>query len=422
VWLHVHRKRRSYNPQKHPTQRAWLAAFVDRCVKNDRRTQRRQSLTPMEDPEAYAAASGLSPEGAALLGDLHRLIPDEDQRVAFLLQKLHGFSIEEIAAAQGVTDSAVERRLKMARNALEGDENKKKRSGAYLGFGSLEALVEALRPKEPIPDEVGQEMWEQISERIRQEEASQGNGEDAPESGEDFPPLDAEPPLDPSAALAAAPALPALTSPALPALTSPALPALVAIGKGKLGTLLVLACVIGPGAGVGTALAWQAHNTSARHGCPTLAMDAATAASATTAPSSTAAAPSTSSRPAASTAPAGPPTAPSSTAAAPSTSSRPAASTAPSGAATPDEGESRRLLARMRDSMIARQYSAVLTLAEQHAQRFGASHVRDREALRIEALRQTGRTKDAEQHARAVITTHPEHKRAMERAAGRALP
>ena len=49
-------------------------------------------------------------------------------------------------------------------------------------------------------------------------------------------------------------------------------------------------------------------------------------------------------------------------------------------------------------------------------------HVREREALRIEALRQTGRAQDAEQHARTVIAAHPEHRRVMERAAGHALP
>ncbi len=80
------------------------------------------------------------------------------------------------------------------------------------------------------------------------------------------------------------------------------------------------------------------------------------------------------------------------------------------------------MLAQMREAMNGRQFSTVLTLAAQHAQRFGATNVREREALRIEALRETGRTKDAAQHARAVLATYPEHRRAMERAAGQALP
>ena len=72
--------------------------------------------------------------------------------------------------------------------------------------------------------------------------------------------------------------------------------------------------------------------------------------------------------------------------------------------------------------MIGRRFSSVLALAEQHARRFGTTHVRAREALRIEALRQTGRLDDAGQHARAVVMAHPEHRRAFERAAGHRLP
>jgi hypothetical protein len=76
----------------------------------------------------------------------------------------------------------------------------------------------------------------------------------------------------------------------------------------------------------------------------------------------------------------------------------------------------------MREAMHACQFSTVLALAAQHAQRFGATHVREREALRVEALRQTGRSKDAAEHARAVLAAYPEHRRAMERAAGQVLP
>ena len=80
------------------------------------------------------------------------------------------------------------------------------------------------------------------------------------------------------------------------------------------------------------------------------------------------------------------------------------------------------MLARMREALNRRHFSTVLTLAAQHAQRFGATNVREREALRVEALRQTGRSKDAAEHARAVLVAYPEHRRAMERAAGQALP
>ena len=375
VWMHVHRRRGSYDPQKHATRRAWITGFVDRCATNHHRTQRRRGLIPIEDPGALLLAPDLNPEQAAILQDLHRLIPNDDQRVALLLQVLHGLSIAEIAAVQEVTESAVEWRLSMARKNLEDGDDEKKRGGAFLGFGSLEALAEALKPK-PIPDEVGEAQWKRIAERIRQEEASPSN-EDAPNSGEDAAPGDTEPP--PSSSPPAA---------ALPAMTSTAGPAVVTLGTAKLAGLVALALVLGSGG-------LLARGT-ARHEQAMATTDAGSVSSA---------APSTSTRPAAS-------------------SSTPATSAAPSTStpATSSEQESLHVLAQMRDAMIGRRFSAVLALAEQHARRFGVTHIRAREALRIEALRQTGRPDDAEQHARAVVMAHPEHRRALERAAGRALP
>ena len=393
VWMHVHRRRDSYDAPTHKTPRAWVTGFVVRCAANHRRTQRRRELVLMEDPGGVLAAQGLDAEQVTILRDLHRLIPNEEQRVALLLQVRHGFTIAEIAAVQEVTESAVEWRLSMARKSLRNGDEKKAKSGAYLGFGSLEALAEALKPR-PIPDEVGRRDWERIAERIRQEEASPGDPETEPPPEGPFP-SDLPPAV------------------ALPALASPTLPALVTLGKVKLAALVFLSFMSGAGAGVGCIAAWRAHETG-RYTHATPAMDAAPVASAKAVPSSTPAARSTGARAAA----------PSSTPAAPSTSTRAAApsSTPATRAATLDEGESRRVLSRMRDSMIAQQFSRVLTLADQHARQFRTTHIREREALRIEALRETGRTNDAEQRARAVIATHPEHRGAMERAAGRALP
>ena len=406
VWMHVHRRRGSYDPQKHATRRAWITGFVDRCATNHRRTQKRRGLIPIEDPGALLLAPDLDPEQAAILRDLHRLIPNDDQRVALLLQVLHGLSIAEIAAVQEVTESAVEWRLSMARKNLE-DGDEKKRGGAFLGFGSLEALAEALKPK-PIPDEVGEAQWKRIAERIRQEEASPSH-EDAPNSSEDAAPGDTEPP--PSSSPPAA---------ALPAMTSPAGPAVATLGTAKLAGLVALALVLGSGGLLarGTARHEQAMATtdagSVSSAAPSTVAPAACASSATTATSTrpaSGAAPSTSTRPTASSVAA-------------STSTTPASSAAPVAVApaTSSEQESLHVLAQMRDAMIGRRFSAVLALAEQHARRFGVTHIRAREALRIEALRQTGRPDAAEQHARAVVMAHPEHRRALERAAGRALP
>ena len=436
VWMNVHRRRSSYDAPTHKTPRAWIAGFALKCAANHRRTLRRRAqVLVQEDPDRLFAAVGLDPEQAAILRDLHRLIPNEDQRVALLLQVQHGLTVAEIAAVQEVTESAVEWRLHMARRDVKNGDDK--RRGAYLGFGSLEALAEALEPK-PIPDEVGRRQWERIAERIRQEEASPS----APETEPPAEPLPTEPPPAEPLPTEPPPAEPLPIEPppssfppaaALPALASPTVPALVTLGTAKLAALLFVAFVSGAGAGVAGVLAWQAH-AAGRHGRVMPTMDTAPLASAPTAPSSTAAtsaAPSISSTAApGSTTPAAPSTRPAvpatATSAAPSThpsapSSTAATSAAPSGAA-PNDGASHRLLSRMREAMSGRHFSRVVALAEQHARQFGTTHIREREALRIQALRETGRTQDAEQHARAVITTHPEHRRAMERAAGRALP
>ena len=120
----------------------------------------------------------MNPEQATILRDLHRMIPNDEQREALLLQVRHGLSIAEIAAVQEVSESAVGWRLSMARKALMDDDDEKK-SRAFLGFGSLAALAEALKPR-PIPPEVGERQWQQIAERIRQEEAAPSDTDPPP--------------------------------------------------------------------------------------------------------------------------------------------------------------------------------------------------------------------------------------------------
>lgn len=400
VWMHVHRRCDSYDARKHKTRRAWITGFVQRCAANHRRTERRHEVVLVQDPTELGPAPGLSAEQTAILHNLHELIPNDDQRLALLLQVRHGLSIEEIAAVQGVSESAVIGRLHMARKALRSDDEEKSR--AYLGFGSMEALAEALKPG-PIPEEVGEREWQEIAERIRREEGL---------------PHEPEPPPSPDFLAPAQPAPPSPLppSPALPALASTTGPALVALTKMKLAALLVFAFMSGAGTGVGALLAWLAHD-AARHARVVPTMDPATPASA--APSSPvsptassagvvlSAAPSTSTRSAASSA---------------APVSRGASSTASSTASRVSEVESQRLLAQMRQAMRGREPSEVLRLAEQHAQQFGAANAPQREALRVAALREMGRGKDADEHARAVVRAYPQHRRKIERAVGHGLP
>ena len=378
AWMQIYRRRDSYDAATHKTPRAWITGFVQRCAANHRRAQRRDPVS-VEEPGEQHAARTLSPEDAAILRDVDRMISNEEQRTALHLHYRHGLTIAEIAAIQEVGESTAKERLAMARRTLMSDDDEKK-SRAFLGFGSMEALAEAMKPR-PIPRETGERLWKKIVEQIRQEEAARCDSD---------PPPSSQPPAA-----------------ALPAQASPTAPTLGALGNAKIAIVLLLAFLGGSGV-----LVWKANGAMA-HGPTTAAMNAATAPSAAPSTSSTA---STSSAPSA-TATASTSTSSTATASTSSTSSAPtatASSTAP--------GESQIVLARMREALNRRHFSTVLTLAAQHAQRFGATNVREREALRVEALRQTGRSKDAAEHARAVLAAYPEHRRAMERAAGQALP
>lgn len=400
VWLHVHRRRDSYDATKHKTPRAWITGFAQRCAANHRRAQRRRPLTLLDDLGDLRPAPGLSAEQAAILENLHELIPDDDQRTALLLRVRHGLSIEEIAAVQGVSESAMRRRLHMARKALKTDDDKKSR--AYLGFGSLEALAEALRPP-PIPPEVRDRVRQRVAERIRQEETPP-------------PDTDPPPPSDSLAPAQPAPPSPLPPAPALPPLTSTAAPTLLALGKAKLAALLILAFVSGAGAGVAALLAWLAHDAARHARIPSTMPPAPAPRTAPSTPSSASAlvnaTTSPSTAPTASSAPPPP-------SAAPSTSTLPPASSAPPG---PTDAGSQRILARMRQAIQSRHFSEVLRLAAQHAHQFSAENAPQREALRVEALREMGHTHEAAEHARAVITAYPQHRRKIERAAGHALP
>lgn len=424
VWLHVHRRRGSYDATRHKTRRAWITGFAERCAANYRRTQRRRPLSFVEDAGDLWPAPGLSAEQAAILANLHELIPNDDQRLALLLRVRHGLSIAEIAAVQGVEESTVQGRLAMARKALKRDDDEKK-SCAYLGFGSMEALADALEPG-PVPPEACERVRQRVAERIRQQEPAPGDSDPSPSS---YPP---------------APALPVLPSPlppaaALPAPTSPTGAALVALSAPKLAGILMVAFLGGAGTGLGGLLAWRACE-AARHGhiapavdpAPVTSAAPATSVRSTPAPATrssagvvVSAASSTPARPMACSSPSTTPSTPARLTA----SSRPSAapSAAPGSAAAPSTAapgtdESQRLLARMRLAAQGQQLSEVLGLAEQHERRFGAMNSREREALRIEALRGMGRGKDADEHARAVIAAYPRQRRQMERAAGHALP
>lgn len=342
VWKTVHQRIGTYDPEKHKSWRAWITGILRRCAANHRRAADR----PDGMPDSFAElvpAPGLDAEQIAVLRKLIGTIPNGDNRDALLLQ-LEGFSVAEIAVIQGVTPSAVEKRLYMARQHLKGDDEKK--AGAFLGFGSLEALAEALRPKDELPDEVGEQEWERIAEAIRQQEGA---------------PADEGPPSSSIPSPAPVPVLPPVT------------PGLVVMGKAKLAIVLGAVFLGGAGTGIGAMWAWQALRTPRE----------APAIQAPPTPTALRTAP-----PVAPSGAAAPPAPPSSSPRPVVARSSLARPTTPA-AAPPSSGDgsSVLLLMQMERAIEQKRFADALQLAEQHARLFGGKHKRERELAQGRALK-----------------------------------
>lgn len=336
IWMTVQERIASFDPAIHKSPRAWLTGIVRRCAANDRRKWLASPEVLTEDPGALVAASGLDPEQAALLRTLRQAIRDADRYEAFVLQQHEGLSIEEIAAATGATESAVEWRLRMAKQDLEDDGKQKSR--AFLGFGSLAALAEALRPK-PIPDEVGAEDWKEITRRL--------DAGEKPDVGDSEPPPSSIPP--PTAVPASAPSGTTATA--------------AALTKGTIGGLVVVGLFVG--ALTGTPHARQAHERPASvpmEEGPCLA-PVATPTPAAPNPATAASATST-----------------------PSFRALPAGSVAArSSLGGASASSSLRLIMQMRHAAEVGKFEAVLAFANEHARAFPATDVTEREHERRKA-------------------------------------
>ncbi len=353
IWMTVHERISTYDAAIHKTPRAWLTGIARRCAANYRRRWKGSPEVLTEDPGALVAAPGLDPEQAALLMTLRQAIRDTERCEALILQRHGGLSVEEIAAATGATESAVEWRLRMAKQDLEDDGKQKSR--AFLGFGSLEALTEALRPK-PIPDEVGAEDWKEITRRLDAGERPDVNDSEPPPSS--IPPPAAVPASAPSGTTTAA----------------------ATLTKGTIGGLVVVAFIVGGLAG--GLLARQAHGRTANvpmeqglclAAAPMLTsapLDAATSPNATSAPASEASAPST-------------------------RATRTGAVTSRSSLSEATASQSLRLILQMRHAAEVGNFTAVLALANEHARAFPATDATEREHERRKALEQLKRRTSA---------------------------
>lgn len=336
VWVTVHHRQHTYDPQIHRSWRAWITGIARRCAANYRRARRRNEGEAL--PETLSAP-GLNAEEAAILQSFIAAIANEDQREAVLLQAM-GLTVEEIAAVQGITPEGVEKRLRMARNRLK----EERKLGAFLGLGTWEALLEALRPKEPIAEEVEDQDWQKIADAIRQEGTP---ADDGPTEGS----------TTTSAQL--------VTETSAQLVTTAS--AQLVLSKGKLGALLLAAFLGGAAAGAFAMVGWEAHKTPK----PSYPIEATVAV----APSSTTLSDVTL---ASATAMSGgrPQRTPLASA---TTSTVPASSAA--------AARSRRVLAQMSRALEQRRFAQVLTLAGEHERSFGALDRGEREILRAQAAR-----------------------------------
>lgn len=166
VWLTVYRKLAAGEPEP-DSWPAFLTALAQGRAANYRRAAHHRRAARLPD-EPGIVAQRLSAEQVLILYSALDSIPNPDQREAALLQA-EGYSIAEIAAKQGITESGVKKRLKMAgehlEKALEHAEDEKgeqkQRAGVFWGFGSFEALIDAL-------SEERERRWEDIEAAIRE--------------------------------------------------------------------------------------------------------------------------------------------------------------------------------------------------------------------------------------------------------------
>ena len=196
VWTTVHRKLVSgeAEPDSWP---AYLTTLAQGRAANHRRAARHRRAVSLPD-EPGVLAGRLSAEQVVILYDLIDSIPNPDQREAVRL-RAQGYSIKEIAEKQGISEAGVKKRLKMAGEHVNedldsGEDDNKKKSSAFWGFGSFEALIDALA-------EERERQWKGIEEAIREIE-------NPPEPPSPSDPKVAAPPilLSPNAAPALAPA------------------------------------------------------------------------------------------------------------------------------------------------------------------------------------------------------------------------
>lgn len=144
VWITVCTKLASGQPEP-DSWPAFLTVLARGRAANHRRAASHRRTLPLEAPPTTVARA-LSAEQILILVGLIEAIPNADQREAALL-RAKGYSIKEIAAAQGITEAGVRKRLEMAGQQMEKESRRGEhgeKAGTFWGFGSFEKLLDAL--------------------------------------------------------------------------------------------------------------------------------------------------------------------------------------------------------------------------------------------------------------------------------------
>lgn len=178
VWVDVHRSLSQFDPRK-GTARAWIGGIAHNTSRDHRRTLKRRPEVPSRADEepgtpCTAETEAIAAERREALWSFYEnAVPNQEQRVAFLLHVIEGMTVEEVAQATSAQPCTVRWRIAMARHRLKEkltDEERRKLL-AILPAMSVDAFVHAMRETK-FPEGESARTWERITKRIEDEGGS----------------------------------------------------------------------------------------------------------------------------------------------------------------------------------------------------------------------------------------------------------
>jgi len=187
VWIDVHRALSQFDPRR-GTARAWIGGIAHNAARDHRRTLgRRPEGSPRTDEEPSTTRTAETEaadaeQREALWSFYERAVPNQEQRVAFLLHVIEGMTVEEVAQTTSAQPCTVRWRIAMARHKLKEKltEEERRKLLAILPVISVDAFVHAMRETK-FPEGESAKTWERITKRIEAEGGSIHDRLGAPE-------------------------------------------------------------------------------------------------------------------------------------------------------------------------------------------------------------------------------------------------